>query len=212
MPVHLPAIIDNIILRVIDMNLIQDKEILGSYYFNINRLINESVSNSRQSLTNISSMQWINLYGPQNDGKNKDARRNYQLYPDNAPYYIGSVLLQAKMETKSNPACRKEKLHVKYDIKPLVFYFVEADIELAINLPADSKRYKIGIRIGSEYVETNEWSDNRNGFSGWFIHKAFGIALHENQPIPDAFVYLIDSNGVKICFTRKAVTSLGTVY
>lgn len=38
-PVHLPAITDNIILRLIDFNYITKQQVLGSFYVNINKII-----------------------------------------------------------------------------------------------------------------------------------------------------------------------------
>ena len=125
-PVHLPAIIDNIILRVIDCNIIQAKEILGSYYLNINRLINETMTRDnerrRGSLSNITSTQWINLYGPQLEAAETDLKGKYQLYPDDAPAYVGSLLIKATMEENSNPRKDKQDILSKEYKPPLVYY------------------------------------------------------------------------------------------
>ena len=90
------------------------------------------------------------MYGPQNDGDNNDARRNYQLYPDGAPYFVGSILIKACMDKSSSPASKVQKISQEPALKPLLCYQVTADIQLAINVPSGFKQFKIGIRIGAQ--------------------------------------------------------------
>lgn len=42
-------------------------------------------------------MQWINMYGSQTVCKNNEAKRKYSIYPDHAPYYVGSILVKASI-------------------------------------------------------------------------------------------------------------------
>ena len=154
-PVHLPAIIDNIIMRVIDANIIQKKEIIGSFYLNINRLINETeVAQERgqaNRLSNITTTQWVNVYGSQLGCEDSEVKHNYSIYPDTAPWYVGSLLIQATMERNSNPKKERTPLLIKAPRPPLVYYNVEVDIEMGLGLSMDYHQYRIGIRIGEHY-------------------------------------------------------------
>lgn len=54
----LPTVTDHILIRIIDFNVIQKAEVLGSHYVNINRLLKEVTDN--KDLQSVSSQQFNN--------------------------------------------------------------------------------------------------------------------------------------------------------
>ena len=56
-----------------------------------------------ESLTRYDKKQWINFYGAQTKCKNNETKHKYSIYPDHAPYFVGSVLVKASVELRNNP-------------------------------------------------------------------------------------------------------------
>ena len=74
MPLSLPAVIENIVIRINDENLFLRGEVVGSHYISISGLlkkegksgkdINQSHIPKHHKLT-LNELQWVNFYGPQ---------------------------------------------------------------------------------------------------------------------------------------------------
>lgn len=117
--------------------MFRSKEVLGSCYLSISKLLKESENRdslikSDKKIDRYDKMQWINFYGSQTICKNNEAKRKYSLYPDHAPYYVGSILVKASIEQKNNPVKEHTKLPKKdkTDLtvagsRPFVYYRVD---------------------------------------------------------------------------------------
>lgn len=89
-PLSLPAVIENIVVRINDFNFIQKGEVIGSHYININKLLQKEgalVDGVQQSHIRkdkkllITDLQWVNFYGPQLDASNKEQKNVQQFFP-----------------------------------------------------------------------------------------------------------------------------------
>jgi hypothetical protein len=56
--------------------------------------------------------------------------------------------------------------------RPYIYYRVEVDFELGMNLPSQFKNYAMDIRIGGDLKERPMTKKVRNkcGFATWFCH------------------------------------------
>jgi hypothetical protein len=151
-PVHTPSKIANIVLRLIDSNLIQKPEVLGSCYLKLSKLLEEANNllldfKERNSNSRFDKRRWLNFYGAQLNCKDNDAKQKYSIYPDHAPYFVGTVLCRSFMELKSNPVrdhhAIKEDPNNKFVPRPYVHYLVTIQFDMGMNLPQDSKKYAL---------------------------------------------------------------------
>lgn len=78
--------------------------------------------------------KWVNIYGAQKEAKNNETKYKYSIYPDHAPAFVGSILIQASMELKNNPIKehtrhpKKEKSLITAGSMPFIYYSVTAEL------------------------------------------------------------------------------------
>lgn len=212
LPLALPAVTDNIVIRIGDFNFIQKQEILGSYYININKLlkgdgvVGKDICQPHlgQKKLKVTDPQWINFYGPQMEASNEEQKNVHQFFPELATYYVGSILARIKVTPDSNPERKTEKMakrEMNIEKKPTHYYAITAKITAALNLFDKDKKYAISIRVGMDEVKT-DFVKCKNGFCFWGVEKVMYAAVEENQIMPDIFVYLIDDERKSMCYLR----------
>ena len=90
LPLALPAVTDNIVVRINDFNFIQKSEVIGSHYININKILKkEGISGKEVGQSHIrpekklrtTDLQWINFYGPQVETSNDEQKNVHQFFP-----------------------------------------------------------------------------------------------------------------------------------
>ncbi len=74
----------------------------------------------------------------------------YQFFPELASYYVGSVLMQIKIDEDTSPERKAEKLSLKAPSAKHVYYKLTALITAGINLHNKKKKYSVAVRFGNE--------------------------------------------------------------
>ena len=96
----------------------------------------------------------------------------YSIYPDHAPFFVGSVLIQACVQLKNNPVKEHTKHSKAYTQPnlPFVYYDVNVTFQMGMNLPEEYKKYALEIRIGGDTFDRpiTKLLKNNYGFVVWF--------------------------------------------
>ena len=195
-PIQIPAVSQKIVMII----KIKDTPI-GSYEININDIIGP--------VNKFANYKYIDIYG---SSTNKSTKLN-KLINENAeigPSWNGRILLRVDYKSTDTPIINQVDIKDNNEIQRInsvnkdeVIWAVHAKLYCAYYLPKEYKKYSIKIQIQDCSLQFKE-KETINEFICWnkLESLSYNSTSADIEELPDMFFYLLNKDGVPICFQR----------
>ena len=199
LPVSLPNVTSNLILRVWDHDIPDGDDLVGTLKFLYEDIVEGLYEN----------YFWMNIYGAPKQLDNEEATKMNTM-PELASAWRGRILLSIKIKKSKKPKLQEKPIEdptigdfYRENFEELTPYEIRCQVFSGVALPEECSEYSVQISWCHKSDETDK-VETKNKTCNWFSllkRKIVKIPKYAENTLPDVIVYL-KSGSDTICYTR----------